>query len=305
MDILDIAEYLGGKLLKSIIAFFYIIFLIINAVLIVRSFSESIKIIYFNSISLLTIIVFFVATSCIANLFGLKVLSKTNLIIAPLVLISILVIIFSSTQDFVPQRLLPIFGYGFSKTFLQGISNIFLFSMIAYLFLIGPMLKKQKDYKKVAVTSVTISSLYLIANVICLQLVFPFIYETKEHLSVYLLIRMSRGGDIIQRFISVFFFIWILSVLCYLGISLFFSVHVTKKMTNLSNSKYITFCFGSLIIGISLIVSDFSKYTIFIEQLFKPAISIFLFGINIIILILASIKMKIHKKRNRIHEDNL
>lgn len=301
-DILDISEFLGGKLLRNTIAFLYVVFFIINAVLIVRSFSESIKIIYFDSISLLTIIVFFIATTCIANVFGLKVISKTNLIIAPLVLVSIFVIIFSSVQDFVPQRLLPILGHGINETFIHGTSNIFLFSIFAYIFLLPPMVKNLYNYKKVVILSVIISSLYLISNVVCLQLVFPFIYETQEHLSVYLLIRMSKGGDIIQRFISVFFFVWILSVLCYMSISLFFSVNITKQIAKLSNSKYLFFCFGFIIIGASLIVGDYSKYIFFIEKLFKPSVTFFLFGINIFILVLAFIKLKIKNRRNKLYE---
>ena len=45
-DILDVTNYLGGKILKTVIGSLYIIFFLANAVLILRSFSESIKIIF-------------------------------------------------------------------------------------------------------------------------------------------------------------------------------------------------------------------------------------------------------------------
>lgn len=296
-DIIDVSEYLGGKCLKAILALLYVVFFIANAVLVVRSFSESIKMTYFESLPLIAIVLFFVATSCLANLFGIKVLAKANLIIAPLVLLSILIIIFSSIQNFVPQRLLPILGHGINETFIQGISNVFLFSILAYLFLLRPIIKNTKDYKKISLISVGFSSFYLIASIICLQLVFPFIYESKEHLSIYLLIKMAKSGDVMQRFISVFFFIWILSVLCYISISLYFAVHVTKKTAKLSNSKYVTYCFGSIVLAFSLLVSDFSKYINFIEKIFKPTITIFLFVANVLILVFANIKLKIKNKR--------
>lgn len=296
-DILDISEYLGGKILKSIIAISYIILFIINSVMIVRSFSESIKIVYFNTLPLTTIILFFVVSACIANLFGLKALSKTNLIIAPLALLSIIIIILASIQNFIPQRLFPILGHGVSKTFIQGSSNIFIFSVLAYLFLIVPSLKNQHEFKKISIISVGISAFYLIASIVCLQFVFPFIYESKEHLSIYLLIRMARSGDVVQRFTSIFFFIWILSVLCYISISLYFATHVAKKCCKLENSKNVNYCFGSIILGASLIVSDFSKYIAFIEKIFKPSTSIFLFVFNVLIMILANIKYKIKSKR--------
>lgn len=297
-DILDVSNYLGGKFLKTLMAISYIILFIANAVLTVRSFSESIKIVYFSMLPLTAIILFFMVSSCIANLFGLKVLSKTNLIIAPLALLSVFVIILASVQNFIPQRLFPILGHGINQTFIKGSSNVFLFSILAYLFLLAPMLKNQKDYKKISMISVGMSAFYLIASVICLQLVFPFIYETKEYLSIYLLIRMARSGDIVQRFSSIFFFIWILSVLCYISISLYFAMHVTKKTTNLSNPRAINYCYGSIILGSALLFGDFSKYIIFIEKIFKPTLTIFLFIVNVLILILANIKYKIKNKRN-------
>lgn len=296
-DILDVSNYLGGKFLKAVVALSYIVLFIVNCVMIVRSFSESIKIIYFNDLPLTAIILFFVISACIANLFGLKVLSKTNLIIAPLALLSIFIIILASIQNFIPQRLFPILGHGAYNTFIHGSYNVFLYSVLAYLFLIIPMLKNQNDFKKISLISVGISAFYLIASIICLQLVFPFIYETKEHLSIYLLIRMARSGNIVQRFTSVFFFLWTLSVLCYISISLYFAMHVTKKCSRLENSNTINYCLGSLIFGASLIVSDFSKYVVFIEKIFKPSTSIFLFIFNVLILLLANIKYKIKNKR--------
>ena len=296
-DILDISKYVGGKFLKNIMAILYVILFTSNSILIIRSFSESIKIIYFSIIPLTAIILFFIVSACIANLFGLKVISKTNLIIAPLALLSIFIIILASIQNFVPQRLFPVLGHGVNETFIKGTSNIFLYSILAYLFLLPPMLKKSKDYKKISLISIAVSAFYLISSIVCLQLVFPFIYKSKEYLSIYLLIRMAKSGDIVQRFSSIFFFIWILSVLCYISISLYFALYVTKKSTNLENPKAVSYCLGSIILGSSLVVSDFSKYLTFIEKIFKPSSTIFLFVINILILILANIKYKIKNKR--------
>ena len=190
--ILDVSKYLGGKLLKTLVAIFYIISFLLITVLIVRSFSESIKIVYFDNLTLPIVILFFVVSACIANLFGLKVISKSNLIVAPLVLLTVVLILLASIQNFIPQRLFPILGHGIKETFLDGSSNVFLFTILAYIYLLPPLLKEKKSYKNVAIISTSISAIYLIINIICLQLVFPFIYDTQEHLSIYLLVRMSR-----------------------------------------------------------------------------------------------------------------
>lgn len=84
---------------------------------------------------------------------------------------------------------------------------------------------------------------------------------------------------------------------------MYFAIHVTQKLTHLSNTKYINFCFGSIVFSAALIASDFSKYNIFIEKIFKPTSSIFLFVANVAILIFANIKQKI-KKAERIPNEN-
>lgn len=107
-DILDVSKYLGGNKLKVIIGFLHIFLLLIVSILMLRNFSETLKVIYFNESPLLFLLIFFVITACIANKFGIKVIAKVNLIIAPAIFISILIILFAMFKDFVPQRLLPI-----------------------------------------------------------------------------------------------------------------------------------------------------------------------------------------------------
>ena len=47
LDLIDISEFLGGKLLKNIIGFIFISFFTITCSLLLRSFCESLKVIYF------------------------------------------------------------------------------------------------------------------------------------------------------------------------------------------------------------------------------------------------------------------
>lgn len=299
LDILDISNYLGGKFLKVLIGIIFIMLFLIISVLLIRNFSESLKIIYFNSSPIIFLVAFFVISSCIANKYGIKVIAKVNLILAPIIFISILLILFSSAKGFVFQRLFPILGYGFNETFFSGLTNIFGFSGLAYLFFLQPYLKSHKDFKKVSVISMVISSIYLFLSVVCLLLVFSFVTHSNESISIYLLTRMVRYGDFIQRANAMFVLIWTLSVLSYSSITLFFILHVTKKLTNIENTNPINFCYGSLILGGCLIFANIAQYISFTESILKYGSIIFIFFINIPILILANIKHSIYKKHQQ------
>lgn len=296
-DILDISNYLGGSSLKSIIGILFIALFLVFITLTVRNFSETLKIIYFNESPIIFIMLFFIISTCIANKFGFKVIAKTNLILAPLVLISILVILFSSPKTFVFQRLLPIFGYGIDETFFSGLSNLFAFIGIGYLFFLQPLLKDRKSFKKVSIVSLIISSVLLFLSVCCLLLVLPFIMDTNESISLYLLTRIVNYGEFLQGANTIFILIWILSIITYISIELFFVLHITKKLTKIENTNAVNYCFCSIVLGFSFLIQDYAQFVNFVENILKSSSMIFIFGINILILILANVKQKVLSKK--------
>ena len=297
-DILDVSNYLGGKFLKIIIGIGFIVLFIVMSILVIRNFSETLKIIYFNSSPIIFLILFFIVASCVANKFEIKVIAKVNLIIAPIIFIIILIVLFSTAKGFVPQRLLPIFGYGINETFFSGLTNLFGFTGLAYLLFLQPFLKSKKSFKKISIISLVISSIYLFLSVTCLLLVFSYIIDTNESISIYLLSRMTRYSEFIQRFNAIFILIWILSVHSFISITLFFSLYITKKLTKITNTKPVNYCFGFIILGFTMLLQSFAEYITFIEIIFKYFVLIYIFGINILILILSNIKYKFLNKNN-------
>jgi spore germination protein KB len=295
-DILDVSNYLGGKFLKVLIGIIYIIFFLIFAILLIRNFSESLKIIYFNNSPITFLILFFVFTLCFANRYGIKVIAKVNLILAPIIFISILLILFSSSTSFEFQRLLPILGYGSKQTFFYGLTNIFAFTGLAYLFFLPPLLKNTKSFKRISIISIIISAIFLFLSVTCLLLVFSFITSSNESISIYLLTRMVKHGEFIQKANAIFVLIWILAVLSYCSIIMFFILHITKKLTNIEDTNSINYCYGSIILGGSLLIANVAQYINFTESILKYSFIIFIFFINIPILILANIKHSLSKR---------
>lgn len=67
MDIIDISEYAGGKILKNLIGIVFITYFIVSSGFILRIFCESIKIIYYPMTNITFLIALFVIAVCIAN----------------------------------------------------------------------------------------------------------------------------------------------------------------------------------------------------------------------------------------------
>ena len=294
-DIFDVSNYLGGGILKKISAIGYLLIFILVSALVLRDFTETLKIIYYSNSPLTFIMLFFLIGCIVGNKFGIRSIAKTNLFIMPIVVLSIFVIWFSSFKNFVPERIFPIFGNGIDETFISGISNIFSYSGLTYLFLIMPYLKDCRQFKKISIISIVISSIYLFLSVITLILVFPYITVSDEANSIYLLTRSLNFGRLLQRTDALFILLFILSCLSYLTITLFIILNIFKKITNIQDSKAMTYCFAILILGLALIPNNVSENKTINYTFFKYSVLYFIFGFSTLILILANIKKKREK----------
>lgn len=129
----------GGKLLKNIFGIAICIYFLTISGFVIRTFAESLVLIYFPNMDIEIVILIFVTITIILNTFGFKTISRIALITLPIILVSMVVIFISSASSFTPERALPILGYGVNETFLSGLSNIFAFSSI----IIAPFLMPQ------------------------------------------------------------------------------------------------------------------------------------------------------------------
>lgn len=299
-DILDVSEFLGGKILKTIMAILYVALFIISSATCIRYFSNSLKLIYFNYTPLVFLILLMIIPVVIANRYGLKGISGANLIFLPVAVFSIITLFFTASQDFVWERLFPALGYGAKETFLLQITNIFAFDVIGYLYFLKPFLKKETDFKKISIIAVILCGLYLLLSIISLLMSFAFIMQTDETLSLYLLTRLISFGNFLQRVDAIFIFIWILTILSYLSLNLFIITQIIKKTINLKSTAQIIYPIAVFIFSIGLLFKNIMSIKLFISNFYNIYSAILIFIISFIILLLAYIKKK--KKQGVKHE---
>ena len=286
-DIVDVSEYLGNKILKTIVGILYISFFIFISSVILRYLTNSLKLIYFEKSPLTFLLILFLIPVIFAVRLGIKPI--------PIVLISMLIILFSTVGDFVPQRIFPILGFGANETFLIGLNNIFTFSAFAYLYFLIPLLKKPDDFKKVAISSIIVSAIYIFLSVICLIMMFPFISFTDEMLSIYLLTRLIEFGKFFQRVDAIFVLIWILSAFSFLAITIEFANRTLKKLINLKTHKEIAYSMCAIIFSLALSLANFSTIKLMQSEILRYFVIVLVFVISLIILILANLKLKKEK----------
>lgn len=295
LDIIDISELLGGKVLKNILGIIFILFFLVSSGMFLRNFCEILKVIYYPMTNITFIILIFILAVCIANNFNFNTTIKTNALILPLVLASIIFLFLANIKNFTPQRIFPIFGDGLFNTFGLGLINISSFSGIVFLYFIPPLLRDPKHMKNVSLISIGISAIYLILCVSALLFMFSFYIDTNEITPLYNAARYIEFGKFFQRLESVFLLFWILAFACYVSIILKFSMRIFQKLTNIETKKPLVNLFGLLLFGITLIPKDYSVSENYEMNIYKYLVLGFTFAFSMGILILANLNKKKRK----------
>jgi len=298
LDILDISQWIGGKVFKNIVGIIFMIYFVVSASLLLRNFCESIKIIYYPMTNIVFIIAFFIIAICLANRLEFNATLKTNLIILPIVLASMLFLFFTNINQFAPQRMFPILGDGIFHTFVLGLSNLASFGGIAYLYFLPPLLEQPEKFKKIALVSIGITSLYLLLSVSTLLFMFSFFMSSSEISPLYNATRYIEFGNFFQRLESIFLLIWILAFACYLSIVTKFSMNIFKKLTNIDTKKPLLDIFGLLILAIALLPKNFAISQKFENDIYPYFVLAVTFVLGIGILIIANLQ----KRKTKIKE---
>ena len=289
LDLIDISELAFGKLFKNIVGIIFIVYFIISSSMLLRNFCESLKILYYPMTDIVFIIGFFIISNSIANRLEFSATLKTNLIILPIVLFSMIFLFVANIDKFMPQRIFPILGNGFYNTFILGLTNLSSFSGIAFIYFLPPILKEPEKFKQVTLISVGITTIYLILSVATLLFMFSFFQHTNEIAPLYNVARYIEFGSFFERLDSLFLLIWILAFACYFSIVTKFAMHILKKITNIETKKPLIDIFGLLVFAISMFPKDSNTLQISENKVFPTLVIGIIFILGISILIFASL----------------
>ena len=302
-DIIDVSEYVGGKVLKYITNFIYTFYLIFVSGTLILNFSEILKLIYFQNAFTPLIILIFIISAVIANKIGFKNIVKANTLIVFVILATVVVIFCASLDNVEFQRIFPILGFGAKETFLTGTLNIFSFGGLLYLYLIRPNLKEQKKYKSIGIISIILSAMYLLLSVASLLLLFPFLLKGTETLSVYMSTRTIDFGNFFERTDALFILVWIFTFLSYLSVIISYITRINKKTLNVKNSSPIIYIIGILIFIVSMIPKDAYQIKFLEENVYKYLSISVVFVYSFLIILIGYIKkLKEKAQSNQINK---
>ena len=294
-DLIDISEYLGGKILKWIVGILFVGYFIFFAGNLLNMFSTCLEIIYFQLVKPKYIVSLFVISTVLACTMRHNAIFRSTFIFFPFLIISTLFIFIGDFRYFVFEKMYPILGNGAYTTFIAGLSNMFAFQGLAYIYFMPPVLKEPDKLKKVAITSIVLSCIFLLISVAIILFMFNGFVETDELLPLYSAVKYIEFGSFFQKLDSTFVLIWIISFVNYLGIALKFSSTILKKITNIENENIFTYLLGIALFFIGIWQKNYALSKFLAGTVYKYMFFIIVIGISLLILLSATVKQKVRK----------
>ena len=295
LDLIDISEYLGGKLLKWIIGLLFIGYFIFFAGTLLNLFSYCLEIIYFQLVKIIYIVSLLIICAVVACTMKNNAIYRSTFIIFPFLIVSTLFLFIADFKYLEFEKMYPIFGNGFYTTFISGLSNMFAFQGLAYIYFMPPSLKQPNQFKKVAITSIILSCIILLISIAIILFMFNGFVETDELLPLYSAVKYIEFGSFFQKLDSAFVLIWIIGFVSYLSITLKFSSNILKKLTNIENENILTFLLAIPLLLLGIWSKNYSISIFLVNTVYKYAFFILVIGISFLVLSSATIKQKIRK----------
>lgn len=295
LNILDVAEYIGGKVLKFTVGIVFFIYFLFNISVLLCRLVDCLQIVYYPMTNTIyTILLFVIATGIICTLKSPSV-SKANFMVLPISLIALIFLFTGNAKNFDYQNVFPILGNGIDSTFISGLSNLFAFGGISYLFFLPPKLKHPDKFFKISVWSIVISAIFLLITVAIILFMFNPNLVTGQLYPVYLAVRYVEFGTFFQRLDAVFLLIRIISFLSFLGIISNLCLNIFKQVTQIDDNKPISYPFMLLIFACTMLIENYSELEFFQNTVFKILFFSIIIILGIGILVFANLKKKFQK----------
>lgn len=296
-DLMDIAETFSGKAGRIVTGIIYAGFLMMFVSVVLREFSENMKIITLSLSPISYVTFFFTAGIIIAAYSGLEPIARVTAIAAPIITVGFFIIIFASTQNMDMSHIMPVFGFGISNIFINGFSRLSIYSTIILIFFLAPYIKTYKSFRKASYMGVLLASSFLISICFVYLSVFQYPVSLENFLPVYQMARLINYGRFIQRIESVFLLIWVMAALLYLSFGFYLILMILRKTFNIQYYKPLILPLSILLFTLSLIPENLVSAIRIDSDYLTTYGWIIAFGFTGIILITANIKKKLKDRK--------
>ncbi len=298
-DIVGIGDTVAGKIGRITVGLIFTLLSFSATALVLREFSENVKIIALPSSPLSYIMSFFIIGFVIAGFLGFENIIRINGFLIPVITAGFLAIILLVSPLIEFNNIFPIMGNGFMSVFGEGFLKISLFIGISMIYWFPPFLKTFERFRTVSYWSLALSGIFILLSVFVYSAVIEYPAAVESIMPIYTLSRLIEFGRFLERIEPLFLIIWSLSAFLYTSACLFCAIYGFKRAFNLPFTKPLVIPFSILAFNVAFLPEDIMS-TIELDRLYFRTLGFLpVFGVPILLLLIAWFRKKgeVHKAK--------
>ncbi|BAM47900.1 GerAB/ArcD/ProY family transporter [Amphibacillus xylanus] len=290
-----------GKPIGSIVVMFFLLYLLFSVSILLRELGDFITTQILLETPIKVINLLFITVIIFGVRSGLATLARVSEVFYPVVflfLVTLFTLVLPSIQI---EWIRPLLGHGF-KPVINGtiIATSFPFMELIVILMFIPNILKKNKFRKNFLTGALFGGTALFINVLLCTIVLGVPTTIRNVYPTFILARSISVGHYIQRIEGLIAIFWMITV--FIKITLYsYAFHIgVKQLFNLKNYRQLTYPFGFILFGTSILVaSNYTEYSEIISKYwsyYDMTVAIF---IPFLLIIVSMFRKKTNPQKNK------
>lgn len=297
-NVIITAERIGGRVLRIIIGIAAFAVISGNIMNIFRIFPEVIKLVLLQKTYVEAIMTVFVVCVIFGASCGMEAIARVTEMFVPIAGIIFVVFVLMLLPEMEVDYLFPVLGNGSYGIFVKGMSCLSLFADLLTLNILIPHLKDRESYRRAGNRSITVGGACVTALLLVYGLCYVYPASEKFIIPIYQLERQIHLSDFFSRLEAVYQFIWSVSIMLYVPLSISVLAEVWCETFRLKHSKPLIAPITVILAVISILPKSLND-SIILDEMINKYIYIPAFLIPMLVGVLYKWKMFHVKQKER------
>lgn len=242
-----------GRFFGDFVAFLVFSYLLSSTGLLARVFSGGTVIGLLPEVPIEILQGTLIVVSAFGAWLGLEPVARTGVALAPVVTLSLTVVLLASYRLVDMRHVFPLWGLGPLAVLRQGLRGAGVFANIGALVILKAYMRNPERARAAGMWGMSLGAFFMILTTLIVAAAFPYPESTRQLFPLGVLARSIILGKFLQRLEALFSFSWFFSIAVNLAIAFVLSLIVFSQLSDSQTVRPYVFPMSSLAFGLGLL----------------------------------------------------
>lgn len=260
-ELSEIFDNVMGKVIGKSLSLIFVIYLIYYVGSNIREFLEMIKAYVLPYTPPSMIIFGFMVVVAVFAYLGIEAIARVSAMFYYIGVVAFTLILGFAYPYYNIHSLLPIGGYGVTKSIVTGLLRASAYDEIVFLAFVVNAIHGVKIYKKIGILSLIMSGFFISLSIMCSIMAFDYTQGSENVTNLFQLARIIYFNRFFQRIEPVFIFIWVMGSFICIGAAFYISLSIFCKAFKVEGHRPLILPFSFLAFMVALLPKNLSEST--------------------------------------------